>query len=86
MESEKHEICIGPAIVNAIVRLGRAQEVLKAILQDHIPDTISKHDEKWQSEYEREDEMLYDARVTLNALHDKLWDLHGLLEYGGVEE
>ena len=87
MNDEKYERYIGPAIVDAIVRLGRAQERLQVILDKHIPDTISKHDPEWHSEHEREGEKLYDARCTINGLHSDLWDLVGLLSNkGNVDE
>jgi hypothetical protein len=80
---EEDEICIGPGIVEAIIRLGRAQEKLKTILETHLDQTISKHDPQWHSEYERENDQLYEARCKLNCLHDDLWNLMAIIQPGG---
>jgi hypothetical protein len=80
---ESNELPLGSAIVDAIVRLGRAQEKLKNILQEHLDDRYSKHDPNWDSEYEREANLLDDARLKLNCLHDSLWDLMGILQPEG---
>jgi hypothetical protein len=75
--------CLGTAVVDAIVRLGRAQEKLKTILENHLAQRYSKHDPEWESEYERESNLLYEARCKLNTLHDSLWDLMGVLQPEG---
>lgn len=83
MIDDSPEIYLGPAIVSAIVRLGRAQEKLKTILDTHLDQRYSKHDPEWESSYERESNLLYEARCKLNCLHDSLWDLMAVLQPEG---
>jgi hypothetical protein len=65
---------------DGVIRLGRAQERLKSILQSEVFDGLSKHDVKWDSEHQREADILEDVRLQLGAVHDNLWDLMGILQ------
>jgi hypothetical protein len=83
MNDEKSEMYLGPAVVDAIVRIGRAQERLRMILNEFLPDSYSKHDPNWHSEFDREGDLLDDARRKFNCLHDNLWDLMAILQPEG---
>jgi hypothetical protein len=83
MQPENSEIYLCPGIVDAILRLGRAQEKLKTILETYLDQSISKHDPEWHSEYERESDLLDETRRKLNCLHDNLWDLMAVLQPEG---
>jgi len=70
---------ISTKLVDAIIRLGRAQERLKDILDDELFKHLSKHYHKWESNHDRENDILDDTRRALSCLSDNLWDLYTIL-------
>lgn len=66
-------------IVKAILRLGRAQEKLDALLRSDVFDDLSKHDLFWQSDHEIEMNKMDAVRMRLKHIHSYLWELNGLL-------
>lgn len=66
-------------MIEAVVRLGRAQQYLKSILDDEIFDHLNKYDKKWKSEHDKEDELLDNTRRSLSCLSDNLWSLMCIL-------
>jgi hypothetical protein len=78
--NEKTEISLPKAMIEVIIRLGRAQQLLRHLLDDEIWDNLSKHNPKWESEHEREDEILHDVRIKLAFVNDHLHDICYLLQ------
>lgn len=70
---------ISTKMVDAVIRIGRAQEYLKSIIENQIFNNLSKHDQKWKSEHEKESELLDDTRMSLSCLSDNLWYLNTIL-------
>lgn len=66
-------------MIEVVVRLGRAQQFLKNIVEDKLFDNLSKHDPKWRSEHDEEDEVLDATRRSLSCLSDNLWSLMSIL-------
>lgn len=69
-------------MIEAVIRLGRAQEYLRKILEDEVFEHLSKHDPKWESNYDRENDLLDDTRRSLSCLSDNLWSLMSILKPG----
>ena len=66
-------------MISRIKDMGRAQEKLKAILDDEIFETLSKHNTYWHSKNELEGDKLDDLRRKLSCFSDNLWDIMGIL-------
>ena len=70
-------------IVEAIIRVGRAQERVKDLLQEDIFERLSKHNPEWDSEYDKEAEVLENVRLKLCQIHDNLCTIMGILQPEG---
>lgn len=68
-----------PSIVQAIIRLGRAIEKMKSILELDLFDNLSKHNPYWDSEHEPEGEKLDQARRNISFIHEKLYEMNSTL-------
>ena len=66
-------------MISRIKDMGRVQERLKAILDDEIFDTLSKHNPYWDSKHEPECDKLDDLRRKFSCFQDNLWDIMGIL-------
>lgn len=66
-------------IVNALVAIGRCQEILMRIEENDLFDNLSKHNTYWDSEHEIESEKLYDIRMRLCSLTEDLAELINIL-------
>lgn len=66
-------------VVNKIQDMGRAQQRLKSILHDEIFETLSKHNEYWDSIDPDASDKLDDLRRKFVCLQDNLWDLWAIL-------
>jgi len=66
-------------IISRIKDLVRVQERIKAILDDEIFDTLSKHNAYWHSEFDLESDKLDDLLRKFSCMNDNLWDIMGIL-------
>lgn len=66
-------------MVDAVIRLGRAQQYLKNLMETDIFNNLSKHDPNWNSTDEQQADFLDDLRMGLGSLNDNLWTLVGIL-------
>lgn len=63
-----------------IINVGRAVEKINDLLNQEIFRDLSKHNPKWESEHEKENDTLYDARCALKYTHNQLEDIYYLLK------
>lgn len=66
-------------VVNRIKDMGRAQQRLKSVLDDEIFDTLSKHNEYWDSIDPDASDKLDDLRRKFVCMQDNLWDVWAIL-------
>lgn len=66
-------------VVKRLQDMGRAEEKLFQLLNHEVFDTLSKHNEYWQSQHQPEDDKLDEARRTLMHIQDKLFDIQQIL-------
>lgn len=78
MEPLKADLTL--AMMEQIQKSGRAMEMLKTIADDHIFETLSKHNEFWH-----ESEKLEDLRFKFSYIHDQLLDAIALLKVNPYE-
>lgn len=71
--------CICKCFIKRIEDIGQAKEMLKNILECDLFDNLSKHNPYWESDYEVEYDKLYDLRMKLSSLEEKLLDLNMIL-------
>lgn len=73
------EFNLGLDVVRKIQSVGRAESVLKSVLDNDIFDKLSKHDPYWHSDYDVEAEKLDELRRILDCMHDNLWGVMSIL-------
>jgi len=67
--------------------IGKAQLLIKQLLDRDIFDTLSKHNEWWGSETDEEaSEKLEEARCQLNGIQYELWEIQEALSLPEDEE
>lgn len=66
-------------VLRTIMNIGVAKERLSDVIENIIPENLSKHDPYWDSEHEVENDKLYDCRMKFSHLQEKLWDIYSLL-------
>jgi len=74
--------CVGEKLIDGIIRIGRAQQMLTHLLDDGIFENLSKHNNYWNSEDEVDGDKLFDVRMKLSCLKDNLWELMAILQPG----
>jgi len=79
MREEDQEISLSKAMIDVVIRVGRAQGVLKRVMDNDLFDNLSKHNLEWQSEHLREGEMLQSIRVRLSCLLDDVYEVRNIL-------
>jgi hypothetical protein len=67
-------------MIKRIEDLGRAESLLKNVLEHSIFESLSKHNPYFHSEHELESDRLYDIRCTLGCIHDNLWGVWAILK------
>jgi len=65
--------------------MGVIREKLRVVLQSDLFN-VSKHDPKWESEYEREADLLEDARLQAAYLRDELWEMYMIANNQDMDE
>jgi hypothetical protein len=74
---------VSKIMVERLISLGRAQRLLKEIMDAEIFEGLSKHNVYWQSPYEKEYDKLDETRRRLMITYDNLCDLHSILHSDG---
>lgn len=59
-------------VVSYLVNIGEARQILTELANHDVFDTLSKHNEYWDSEYPIESDKLDSARLTLKYIESKL--------------
>jgi len=67
------------SMINRLQDIGRAQQLLKSILDSEIFENLSKHSMFWHSDRCVDAEKLDDIRGRVVCLNDNLWDLWRIL-------
>ena len=65
--------------------MGVIREKLRVALESDLFN-VSKHDPKWESGYEREADLLEDARLQASCLRDELWEMFMIANNSGLDE
>jgi len=65
--------------------MGVIREKLRVCLQSELFN-VSKHDPKWESEYEREADLLEDVRLQAVYLCEELWKIYMIANNSGLDE
>jgi len=74
-------------LIKHLHNIGKAQHMIKELLNRDIFDTLSKHNEWWGSEKDDEaSEKLEDVRCTLNGIQYELWEIQEALSLPEDEE
>jgi hypothetical protein len=58
-----------------IKKLGKIEAIVSELIQHETFSDLSKHNEKFQSEHEREDEILFSLRGNLRHIQDMLAEI-----------
>lgn len=69
-------------LITYIKGIGNAEEKIRDLLNMDIMHTLSKHNPIWESEHEKENEVLEDAWTALALIRDTLQDVLDLLSTG----
>lgn len=72
-------------VVNALVSIGRCQEILKRIESNEVLDNLSKHNTYWHSEHESDSEKLHDIRCSLLSLTEDIAEIIYILSLNDEE-
>ena len=67
-------------VVNKLLKVGRAYQLIILLLDDDIFDSLSKHDPYWQDEDETVDDKLHQLRCKIQHMSDQLWDVIALID------
>lgn len=67
---------INKHIISRLEDIGSARTLLSEILKNDLFDNLSKHNPYWDSEDSLSDEKLYDIRMNLGAMEDKLMEIY----------
>ena len=67
-------------VVNKLLKVGRAYQLIILLLDDDIFDSLSKHDPYWQDEDEAVDDKLHQLRGKIQNMSDQLWDVIALID------
>jgi len=66
--------------VKALISIGRAEMILNKIFGNPLFDNLSKHNPWWDSEHEKEAELLHDIRCQFQSINDDLYELSAELK------
>ena len=67
-------------VVNKLLKVGRAYQLIMLLLDDDIFDNLSKHDPFWDSEHDAEADKLHDLRFKFQHMSDQLYDIVALID------
>lgn len=74
-------------LIKHLHNIGKAQLLVKQLLDKEIFETLSKHNEWWSSEKDEvASEKLDDVRCTLNGIQYELWEIQEALSAPEDEE
>jgi len=86
MHRNKGKIDMNQDMINHLHNIGKAQYMIKELLQRDIFDTLSKHNDWWDSDDPIASEKLDDVRCTLNGIQYELWEIQEALSAPEDEE
>ena len=69
-----------------IIRIGKSIEILENLLLDDVFVNLSKHAVQWQSEHEREADIICTARMKFSRIQDTISMVINLLNNGYDDE
>lgn len=67
------------AFFTRIMNMGRAQEKISELLKHEVFDTLSKHNEYWDSQHEVEADKLDESRLRFSYIEGELHDIRALM-------
>lgn len=73
-------------LINHLHNIGKAQWLIKQLLDRDIFDTMSKHNDYWHSAHEVEGDKLDDVRCQLSGIQSELWEIQEALSLQEDEE
>ena len=73
-------------LIKHLHNIGKAQLLVKQLLDKEIFETLSKHNEWWDSEDAIASDKLEDVRCTLNGIQYELWEIQEALSAPEDEE
>ena len=79
MISENSLDCLCLGLLRRIEDIGRAREILSGIMDMDVFDDLSKHNQYWESEHEKESDKLFEIRMKISHLQDGLGNLYEIL-------
>lgn len=65
--------------VKALISIGRAEKLVDKLLDNPLFDDLSKHNRYWDSEHEKEADLLHDIRCQLMSINEGLSEIAGEL-------